>query len=621
MKNPRSLRLALSRSLLVSSLLAAPAFALTSAEFDSLRAKADRGNAIAQYNLGLAYSDRREALYDPVQAYAWLSLAATNGTHGKALATLAAQLTPEQIAEGKRRFAALSSSPVSPVAAPASPLASAAEPAPAPLAPAITAEPDPDQKKLSAELAAAWKENALLKSGLNAQLADANKRVAIAEAALASKDKQIATLQATLSSATIAPAPAPAAATSELAALRNERDQLQSAVTTAAGELAALRTAATKAAADLTTARRAQTLAEAEIASLKATADRASAERLAVAAQLETTAVELAAAKAAVAAKSAETPGLSATGLATLKADRDALAASVKTLTDERDALTAQLAAAKAVVPVAPAPSVVTEPIPLASVPTAPSAPDAGAEAAAKLAGLEKAKAETDTKLEAALRSFTLQQAEIDRLQKALASIDNERAATATKLDTASAELTALRPQAATAATLSTEADALRAQLAAANQSLADKTAALAAANQSLADSRKTIDSATTELVTTRDQLRQTQAQSAVFAIENQQLKTRLALAGSLPSSPAPSRPGTVPAISVSIPAAPAPAAPPADTPAAPRTHTVVSGDSLSRISKQYYGTAARWNDILQANKAVITNPDALTLGTKLRIP
>ena len=257
-------------------------------------------------------------------------------------------------------------------------------------------------------------------------------------------------------------------------------------------------------------------------------------------------------------------------------------------------------------------------------------------EAADRLAELEKAKTETDTKLEAALRAFTLQQAEIDRLQKSLASIDEERAATATKLETATSELAALRPQAATAATVSTEAEALRAQLAAANLNLAEKAAELTSANRTLTDARKTIDAATAELVATRDQLRQTQAQSAASAIEAQQLKTRLALVGNLPTGNAPSRPGTLPTISIDLPAAsPAPAAAPvavnAPTPApvpakvaapsGPRSHTVAPGDSLSRISKQYYGTAARWNDILQANKDVIRNPDSLALGTQLRIP
>lgn len=700
MKNPRSLRLVLTCGLLGSTLLASAAFALTPAQIDALRTKADRGNAIAQYTLGLAYADRRETIYDPAQAYAWLSVAANNGANGKALSTLISLLTPEQLADGKRRLAALTASPIAPAA---SPISATSE---TPAAPASVTEVDPDQKKLSAELAAAWKENELLKSGLTAQLADANKRVAIAEAALASKDKQIATLQTRLTEASAAPvaAAAPIGVSAELASLRSERDQLQAAANSAATELATLRASAARTAAeqsvlreklarsatDVAIAQRAQSLAESEAASLKAAADRAGAERLAVAAQLEAVTTELATVKEAAGKAPATTPAAEPDPrIAGLESERDALARllhaaraklsaaelveaeknasiaamsgkdqdlirekqkvdelarhlsdvqqqldtskntqrsladTVKTLTEERDALTAQLAAAKAAVPVAPAPEVVTAPIPAA--PTPPAAPDP--EAAARLAALETAKAETETKLAAALRSFTLQQAEIDRLQRALASIDNERAATATKLETALAELTSIRPQAATAASVSAEAESLRTQLAAANQKLVEQSNALAASSQSLNAARKTVDAATADLVTTRDQLRQTQAQAAVTANENQQLKTRLALAGSLPAGNNPSRPGSIPSISINLPSAPAapvtppPAAVVAETPAAPRIHTVASGDSLSRISKQYYGTAARWNDILQANKGVITNPNSLSLGTKLRIP
>ncbi|WP_415663351.1 hypothetical protein, partial [Rariglobus hedericola] len=379
MKNPRSFRLVLSRGLLGSALLASPVFALTSAEFDSLRTKADRGNAIAQYNLGLAYADRRESLYDPAQAYAWLSLAATNGTNGKALANLTSILTPEQLAEGKRRLAAFSASPIAPAT---SPLAME-EPAPAPaVAPAITADADPDQKKLSAELSAAWKENELLKAGLTAKLADANKRVAIAEAALASKDKEISALQTRLAETRAPVAPAapvmPIGVSAELASLRSERDQLQASANTAATELASLRASSAKASAEQTAlreklalavntanaAQRAQALAESESASLKAAADRASAERLAVAAQLETVTAELATAKAA--APAATAPSVTAQPdprIASLETERDTLAATIKTLTEERDGLTAQLAAAKAVIPVAPAPAVVIAPI------------------------------------------------------------------------------------------------------------------------------------------------------------------------------------------------------------------------------------------------------------------
>ena len=629
MKTPRSLRLVLACGLLGSALLASPALALTSAEFEAHRAKAAMGNTVAQYNLGLAYADRRESIYDPVQAYAWLSIAAANGTNSKALSNLTSLLTPEQLEAGKRELAALTASPVVPSPAASSPIVTADESAAIP-APAPLAEAGPAPKTQSAELSAARKENELLKSGLTAQLADANKRVAIAEAALASKDKEISSLHSRLAAAPASPV---IGISAELASLRTERDDLLAASKAASTELASLRASSAKAAAEQTALReklarsaqavanaeRAQALAEAESASLKAAADRAGAERLAVAAQLETATAELEKAKGSPAAAP---EGLSETGVAVLKADRDSLAATVKTLTEERDALTAQLAAAKAVIPVAPAPEVVIAPIPAVPTPPADTAPDS--EASTRLADLEKAKAKTDTKLEAALRSFTLQQNEIDRLQKALASIDEERASNATKLEAALAELTTIRPQAATAASVSSDAETLRTQLASANQKILEHAAALEAANVNLADARKTVDTATADLVATRDQLRQTQAQSAAFAVENQQLKTRLALAGSLPAGTTPSRPGTLSGISINLPSvtvAPEPPAPAPTVAAEPRIHTVSSGDSLSRISKHYYGTANRWNDILQANKTVIRNPDSLTLGTKLRIP
>ena len=61
---------------------------------------------------------------------------------------------------------------------------------------------------------------------------------------------------------------------------------------------------------------------------------------------------------------------------------------------------------------------------------------------------------------------------------------------------------------------------------------------------------------------------------------------------------------------------APAPAAP-----AEPRTYTVVSGDSLSKIAKQFYGKASLWPRIFEANKDQIKNPDLIHPGQKLRIP
>ncbi len=61
----------------------------------------------------------------------------------------------------------------------------------------------------------------------------------------------------------------------------------------------------------------------------------------------------------------------------------------------------------------------------------------------------------------------------------------------------------------------------------------------------------------------------------------------------------------------------------PAPAAAAPqtRTHIVVEGDSLSRISLRYYGTANRWQDIYDANRDSLAGANALRPGQALRIP
>ena len=52
------------------------------------------------------------------------------------------------------------------------------------------------------------------------------------------------------------------------------------------------------------------------------------------------------------------------------------------------------------------------------------------------------------------------------------------------------------------------------------------------------------------------------------------------------------------------------------------KTHTVVSGDSLSAIARKYYDDADKWNDIYEANKETIgDNPNALRVGQELTIP
>jgi nucleoid-associated protein YgaU len=66
--------------------------------------------------------------------------------------------------------------------------------------------------------------------------------------------------------------------------------------------------------------------------------------------------------------------------------------------------------------------------------------------------------------------------------------------------------------------------------------------------------------------------------------------------------------------------AAAAAAAGGAPTPAA-RTYTVQPGDSLSKISKEFYGDANKYMKIFDANKDKLTDPDKVKVGTNLIIP
>lgn len=73
---------------------------------------------------------------------------------------------------------------------------------------------------------------------------------------------------------------------------------------------------------------------------------------------------------------------------------------------------------------------------------------------------------------------------------------------------------------------------------------------------------------------------------------------------------------------------APAEAAEPAKQtvpviPDAPKVeyYVIQSGDSLSKIAKEYYGDAMQYPRIFEANKEVIEDPDKIYPGQKIRIP
>ena len=49
--------------------------------------------------------------------------------------------------------------------------------------------------------------------------------------------------------------------------------------------------------------------------------------------------------------------------------------------------------------------------------------------------------------------------------------------------------------------------------------------------------------------------------------------------------------------------------------------YTIVPGDTLSKIAKEYYGKASAYPRIFEANREVIQDPDLIFPGQKIRIP
>ncbi|MBW7894776.1 MAG: LysM peptidoglycan-binding domain-containing protein [Opitutaceae bacterium] len=159
--------------------------AAESPEIASLRTKAEKGNSIAQYNLGLAYSTGRDVAQDLPEAYVWLTLAAENGTTGRVLQNLQEQMTPAQLADAQNRLNARRQALG--LATTATTVTTAAGTTDVDAAQLVA-----DKKQLSQELALAWQEADRLKAGLDeARTARDN-----ALADLRSSTTELATLRA-----------------------------------------------------------------------------------------------------------------------------------------------------------------------------------------------------------------------------------------------------------------------------------------------------------------------------------------------------------------------------------------------------------------------------------------
>jgi nucleoid-associated protein YgaU len=55
--------------------------------------------------------------------------------------------------------------------------------------------------------------------------------------------------------------------------------------------------------------------------------------------------------------------------------------------------------------------------------------------------------------------------------------------------------------------------------------------------------------------------------------------------------------------------------------PAPTRTYVIKSGDSLSKIAKQFYGRTSDWHKLHEANYDKIRNPSILHPGEEIVIP
>lgn len=71
----------------------------------------------------------------------------------------------------------------------------------------------------------------------------------------------------------------------------------------------------------------------------------------------------------------------------------------------------------------------------------------------------------------------------------------------------------------------------------------------------------------------------------------------------------------------IDAPAAAAAAASSGGPSSSARTYTVQPGDSLSKISKQFYGDASKYMKIFEANKDKLSDPDKVRAGMDLVIP
>jgi len=139
------------------------------------------------------------------------------------------------------------------------------------------------------------------------------------------------------------------------------------------------------------------------------------------------------------------------------------------------------------------------------------------------------------------------------------------------------------------------------ADLSARQTSLSTALAAAEARARDTTAANSAVTLASAELETLRN--RTAAAERAAETARAEADRAHQLLAGTRPATSAPTRPAAV-------------------TPGQPaRTHTIAPGETLSGIALRYYGTAARWPEILAANRDVLPDERSFVAGRTIRIP
>jgi len=605
--------------------------ALPATVLADLRTKAENGNAIAQYNLGLAYADPADPVADPTEAFVWLTLAAEKGSNQQALQRLTERLLPAQRAEAQKKLevrrtaiaqaASLAASPIVPAPA------SSGDRSPFLTAPSSNKAPptqvdgeitslQTDKKQLSAELAAAWRETEAAKRASITKVAELNQQITARDQTIAALQSQLAARTASVSTPAIPDLREELSAKAQaLSRAESTNEQLSRDLSTLSAEASRLRS-------QIASEQRARSDLAAKALAAGDSSARSSSEIQALTTSLSEARAALQGEQMAKAAVNEQ--------LATLKQHAQSLeqrlattqqerADSLSSLTEKSRALREENSTAQNEVQRLRADLQRTQ-VALEESRARPAVDVSSSET------LTKQLADSESKLAVALRSYSLQREELESVRRTLADLESERANVASRLEATTTERSALAEQLAAKSVIAAEADTLRTDLQSARSELS-------ALRSSVAE----LTPAANDATVLREQLRQTQQQAAAASIEINQLKTRLALLAPSPSSTlsSPTRPGSQ---SVSFAAPPPEALPAVASPspklglpsttspgaadgAAPRIHVVQTGDTLSRIATRYYGDSKRWSDIVTANRELITNPDRLVVGSSLRIP